>query len=293
MANATIENVSDTAFWVAHYRGVETQRRDALFRDPLAAVLAGDRGRRIAEAMPRPFITSWVIAVRTRIIDEFIQTAVARGVDTILNLGAGLDTRPYRIELPASLRWIEADYPAMIDYKAELLVHEVPRFKLTRTKADLANSAERRDVIRSANAQATKMLVLTEGVVPYLSSDDVGALADDLRALDHAAYWIVDFFSRELLKQRERLLAGRLKNAPFKFDPDDWFGFFEQHGWRASDVRYLASESERFGRRIELPALGKLIMAAQWLFNSKERRAHSRQSAGYALLEPREFSSSG
>src|SRR5262249_23317383 len=48
-----IRNVSDTARWAAHYRALETERRDALFRDPLAARLAGERGRAIAKAMPR------------------------------------------------------------------------------------------------------------------------------------------------------------------------------------------------------------------------------------------------
>jgi methyltransferase (TIGR00027 family) len=287
VANATVENVSDTAFWVAHYRGVETQRTDALFRDPLAAVLAGDRGKRIAEAMPRPFITAWVIAVRTRIIDEFIRRAVENGVDTVLNLGAGLDTRPYRMDLPPTVNWIEADYMAMIDYKDGLLARETPHFRLTRVKADLANPTERHEVLRNANAQARKMLILTEGVVPYLANEDVGALADDLRALDHAAYWIVDFFSPELLKQREKWVGKRLKNAPFKFNPSDWFGFFDQHGWKSSDIRYLSDESQKFGRRIKLPLLGMLIIGTQWLFNSAERRAQSRRNAGYALLEPR------
>jgi len=287
VANAIVENVSDTAFWVAHYRGVETERPDALFRDPLAAVLAGERGRKIAESMPRPFITAWFISVRTRIIDEFIQSAVEKGVDTVLNLGAGLDTRPYRMDLPPTLNWIEADYAAMIDYKDSSLPRETPRFKLTRVKADLANPTERREVLRSANAQARKLLILTEGVVPYLSNEDVGALADDLRALDHAAYWIVDFFSQELLKQREKWVARRMENAPFKFNPGDWLGFFEQHGWKSSDIRYLSSESERFGRRIKLPLLGMLIIGTQWLFSSAERRAQSKQNTGYVLLEPR------
>lgn len=287
MANALVENVSDTAFWVAHYRGVETERPDALFRDPLATVLSGERGKRIAEAMPRPFITAWVISVRTRIIDEFIRGAIANGVDTVLNLGAGLDTRPYRMDLPPTLNWIEDDYAAMIDYKESLLARETPRFKLARVKADLAKPAERREVLRSANAQSRKMLILTEGVIPYLTNEDVGALADELRALDHAAYWIVDFFSPELLKQREKWLAARLKHAPFKFNPGDWFGFFEQHGWKSRDVRYLGDEGDKLGRRIKLPLLGMLIIGSQWLFSSAERRAQAKRNAGYILLEPR------
>jgi methyltransferase (TIGR00027 family) len=286
MANTTIENVSDTAFWVAHYRGVESQRSDPLFRDPLAAVLAGERGRRIAEAMPRPFITSWLIAVRTRIIDEFIETAVTNGVDTVLNLGAGLDTRPYRLALPPAFNWIEADYAAMIDYKNAMLALETPRFKLTRVSADFANPNERREVLRNANAHAGKLLILTEGVVPYLTNDDVASLADELHALDRAAFWIVDYFSPELLQQRERMMAGRMKNAPFRFHPPDWFAFFKQHGWQPSDVRYLMAEGERLGRPIAMPLIGKLLTALRWLTSSTERLSMSRRNAGYILLEP-------
>ena len=187
MTNVTIENVSDTAFWVAHYRGIEGKQKSPLFEDPLAAVLAGERGRRIAESMPRPFITAWVISVRTRLIDDLIRGCLARGVDTVLNLGAGLDTRAYRMDLPSTLQWIEADYPAMIEYKERLLAKETPRFQLTRVKCDLANDAERRALLANANAKSGKMLVLTEGVIPYLTNDQVGTLADDLRVLDHAA----------------------------------------------------------------------------------------------------------
>ncbi len=117
MAAPLIENVSDTAFWVAHHRGLEGNRPDALFRDPLALRLAGERGRQIAQSMPHGPMTGWVMAIRTCIIDDYVSAAVADGADTVLNLGAGLDTRPYRMELPTSLTWIEVDYPAVIDFK--------------------------------------------------------------------------------------------------------------------------------------------------------------------------------
>lgn len=286
MTNAVIENVSDTAFWVAHYRSIETERDDALFRDPLAGVLAGHRGKSIAEAMPRGFMTSWVIAIRTRIIDDFIRDAVAQGVDTILNLGAGLDTRPYRMDLPSSFQWIEADYPHVIAYKEERLAGETPRFKLTRVKCDLADDDARRQLFAATNAQAGKLLVLTEGVVPYLSAEQAGALAEDLRNLDRAAGWIVDFFSPELIKTRERMMAGRLKNAPFRFQPADWFGFFEARGWRTDELRYLGEEGDRLGRPIEMPLLGKAMVIIQLFFMSKARRERFRKAAGYAMLKP-------
>src|SRR5579862_3429503 len=136
-----IENVSDTAFWIAYHRAVETERADALFRDPWASKLAGDRGPKIARGMPWSFATGWMVAIRTRIIDDYIKAAVAEGADVILNLGAGLDTRPFRMDLPKTLLWIEADYPDLIAFKEKQLADETPSCQLERAKIDLANIA--------------------------------------------------------------------------------------------------------------------------------------------------------
>ena len=53
MSTSPISNVSDTARWVAVYRARESARPDALFHDPYAELLAGERGRAIAAFMPR------------------------------------------------------------------------------------------------------------------------------------------------------------------------------------------------------------------------------------------------
>lgn len=286
MAPALIEDVSDTAFWIAHHRSVETERPDALFRDPLARHLAGEHGQTIANAMPRPSITAWAIVMRTCIIDDFIRRAISEGADAVLNLGAGLDTRPYRMDLPPSLTWIEADYPKVIEYKEERLLRETPRCRLNRIKCDLADATARRKLLAEADANAKKLLILTEGLVPYLTNEDVATLARDLRNLDHAQYWLVDYFSPKLLKQRQRWVGNRMQNAPFKFAPADWFGFFEDHGWKRREVRYLLDEAHRHKRRIDLPLIAKLITGARQTLMTKAQRDAAQKFAGYILLGP-------
>lgn len=106
MNDTPIAHVTDTAFWVATYRANESARPDALFHDPLAGKLAAARGRDIADRIADGQQVAWVVVLRTCIIDDYIREAIAAGCDTILNLGAGLDTRPYRLELPPSLRWV-------------------------------------------------------------------------------------------------------------------------------------------------------------------------------------------
>jgi methyltransferase (TIGR00027 family) len=283
---ALIENVSDTAFWIAHHRSVETERPDALFRDPLAGRLAGEHGRKIADAMPWPSITAWAIVMRTCIIDDFLRFAIREGVDTVLNLGAGLDTRPYRLDLPPSMTWIEADYPHVIEYKEERLSSETPQCRLTRIECDLADVAARRNLLAETNARAKKLLILTEGLVPYWTNEDVAALAADLRKLDSAKYWLVDYFSPELIKRRQLQMGSRLRNAPFKFAPADWFGFFEDHGWKPREVRYLLDEAQRHKRWIDLPLFAKVITVARRALMTRQQREAAQRFAGYILLEP-------
>jgi len=193
MGEPPINHVADTAFWVATYRANESARPDALFHDPLAARLADGRGRGIAAGIADGHEVAWVVVIRTCIIDDFIREAVAGGCDTILNLGAGLDTRPYRLELPPSLRWIEVDFPATIDFKNERLRDEKPRCQLERRAVDLGDAVARRALLDDVNARSQKVFVLTEGVVGYLTNDAVAALASDLAAQPRIAYWLVEY----------------------------------------------------------------------------------------------------
>jgi len=282
-----IADVSDTAYWIAWHRALESERADAVFRDPYAARLAGERGKTISEAMPTSTIVAWTVVLRTRIIDDFIAFALEQGIDTILNLGAGLDARPYRMALPASLHWVEADYPHLIEYKENCLRAETPHCRLERVKIDLADDPARRGLLQRVDGQAGGTLVLTEGVIPYLTSEAVASLAQDLRAMRRTRYWILDYFSAMAQQYRQRKRINRaMQNAPFRFNPGDWFGFFGNHGWKLRDVRYFPEEGQRLGRPIPLPRRVKFIIAMTRLFTPRQRLEAMRRFAGYCLLEP-------
>src|SRR5678815_1669336 len=122
-----IRDSSDTALWVAVYRAMESERPDAVFVDPFARRLAGERGQQIVDAMPRGRSMAWPMIVRTAVMDEIILRCVEQGARTVLNLAAGLDARPYRLPLPASLRWLHVDLPDMVEYFRERMAGETPR----------------------------------------------------------------------------------------------------------------------------------------------------------------------
>ena len=75
-ASDTIQHVSDTARWVALYRAMESERPDALFHDPYARRLAGPRGERIVDTMPKGRSWAWPMIVRTAVMDELILRAI-------------------------------------------------------------------------------------------------------------------------------------------------------------------------------------------------------------------------
>jgi methyltransferase (TIGR00027 family) len=290
MPDTPIEDVADTAFLVAMERAMEGDRPDALFHDPLSAKLAGERGRRIVDSLgAHAVVSTWTLAIRTIIIDTYIQEAMAQGVTQIVNLGAGLDTRPYRMDLPPSLQWVEVDIPKIIDLKERTLVSETPRCRLERIRLDLADRPVRARLFADLNARAPKTLVITEGVIPYLTQDEVGSLADDLRAQEHFALWIVDYFSPLTLKYRQRrAIKERMVNAPWRFDPPDWFGFLGEHRWKIKEIRYLLEEGKRRGRpppmRFAMRVF-RLVSLLRSLFSSSKVRTKLKQFAGYAVLE--------
>ena len=283
MTDTPIRDVSDTAYWIAHHRANESERPDALFSDPLARRLAGDLGARIAHGLPAQRFIAWNVAVRTRIIDDFLARAIVQGADTVLNLGAGLDTRPYRMPLPAALRWVEADQAHIMAYKKEKLAGEQPHCQLDSVSLDLSDPEARRRMLAEVNSRSGKLLVLTEGLMPYLSEDEGSALARDLRALDHARWWIVDYVSRQALAYRERGgMAKKMQNAPFRFDPDDWEDFFRSRGWECRDMRFMPVEGERLGRPFPVPGIMRWVMR---LAPEAKKKAF-RELMGYALMEP-------
>jgi methyltransferase (TIGR00027 family) len=244
-----VSNVSDTARWVAVYRAWESARPDALFHDPFAKSLAGERGQAIATLMPAQARSGWPMIARTKLIDDLIQGAIAEGCDCVINLAAGLDTRPYRLELPPSLRWIEADLPALIEEKDRLLADARPRCHLRRLKVDLTEIATRALALQDAvTPPATQALVITEGLLAYLDDAQVCALSEDLAAVPGIRRWILDIGSPAILEMMRKRMGTHFLNAPLKFAPPNGVAFFEALGWRVAEVHSIFHAAVRFRR---------------------------------------------
>jgi len=283
-----IRNVSDTAHWVAMYRAMETDRRDALFRDPYARRLAGPRGEAIVRTLPRARAMAWAMIVRTAVMDEIILRAVNRdGVRTVANLAAGLDARPWRLDLPMKLTWLDVDLPDIQQYKRDALQGEKPQCQLEWVPADLANADARRSVLAKVASSPGPALVVTEGLLIYLEREQVMALATDLAATPNLRWWLIDIASPGLLKMMGRTWGkGVSQSAPFKFAPEEDTAFFEPAGWKEVEYRSMFEESLRLKRTMRFARFWKVVGRIMTVFNPRKREEFKRFS-GIVLMERR------
>jgi methyltransferase (TIGR00027 family) len=245
-----VRNISDTARWVAYFRARETQRTNALFRDPFAERLAGERGFQIANTLPHGNKHEWAWVARTYLFDRFVSREIQEGADLVVNLAAGLDARPYRMELPAALQWVEVDLPEILSYKQEMLESEKPKCRLDRISLDLSNGTGRRALFEELNRRTTNIAVMSEGLLIYFTADEVASLARDIALGEHFQSWVVDLASPGQLKLMQRTSGKELSEAgaAFKFGPSEGANFFGSHGWVPKDVQGFLKTAAELGR---------------------------------------------
>ena len=245
-----IRNISDTALWVAMYRAWESERDDAVFRDPFARRLAGKRGDEIMSTMKHANKHAWSYTARTYNVDSFVKEEIERGADMVIDLAAGLDARPYRMKLPSSLRWIEIDLPPLFQYKEEILKSEKPACKLERIPLDLADVAGRKRVFEQLGRETKHAMVISEGLIVYLTADEVCSLARDLAAQPSFQRWATDLVSPRLLTMLQKQVGTSLAQAgsPLKFGPEKGPAYFQDCGWKPIEVRSMLQTAAKLNR---------------------------------------------
>lgn len=257
-AEPLIRNISDTALWVAMYRAWETEQPNPVFRDPYARRLAGARGEEIMAQIKVAHRHAWSYTARTYNIDAFLIKEIANGADMVIDLAAGLDTRPYRMDLPSSLQWIEIDLPELLTYKEQILKGEKPVCRLERIPFDLADAGARRALFEELGRAAKRAVIISEGLIVYLTASEVASLARDLAAPPSFQRWATDLVSPRLLAMLQKQVGSQLgqAGAPLKFAPDQGPAFFTEYGWTPIDVRSALQSAAALKR---LPLLFRLF----------------------------------
>ena len=249
-----IQHVSDTAWLVAALRVAESERDDALFKDPYARMLLGDRGDKILENMVSGIDMSWFMAVRTAVIDEIVRRIVGeQKIDCVVNLACGLDTRSYRLRLPEGVTWFDVDFGDVMEHRARNLKDVESSCTVIPISVDLSDDLARRKILSEATKVGNKILVITEGLLPYLSEQTVINLAKDL--LDHSEvrYWLTDYYGASVWDQSREHFLDKLKQANISvlFFPKSGKNFFPDNGWGFIETRSFKDEAQRLKRTPE------------------------------------------
>ena len=246
-----IECVSDTAFVTAFCRVLESERPDGHFRDPYARTLAGSRGEQLLYQLPGWEFTVSGCTVRTHILDSCILEVIREdAIDTVVNLGAGLDMRPFRLPLPRSLVWIEVDKPGVLDYKATKLAACRSACALQYAPLNAADAVARRALLSRIADSASRVLVITEGLLVYFTPEDVALLARDLHSWINVRWWLSDLVSPTAFQMMRKLFANTQSASDLRlhFAPEDGPAFFSQHGWETEKCRSCTEEGQRLDR---------------------------------------------
>jgi methyltransferase (TIGR00027 family) len=246
-----------TAEWIAAVRARESQRVDRLFDDPYAEKLAGPAG---FEAMRRSEAASGgenpVIPVRVRWCDDTVSALVAGGAEQVVLLGAGLDTRPYRLDLPEELHWYEVDRPAGFGAKAGVLAGEKPRCHRYEVAADVTGPWL--PALRAAGFDAGRVTAwLAEGLFFYLAGPDIAELLRQAASASPAgSAFVADVMSATGLDSPAmrpyREWCAR-QGVPPPFGSDDPAGLFAANGWPPERIVAAGGPDANYGRLAPRP----------------------------------------
>ena len=181
---------SSTAAYMALFRAVESARPEEgrLFTDPLAKSLLPTSLRLVADLAGLPVIGRAVPAildlgwprtrssgvVRTRLIDTMVQEALNDGAAQLVLLGAGYDSRAYRLPLAREVTVFEVDHPATQRAKrARLGVSgtSVAHVRFVGVDFELENIADR--LADAGFDERARSILVWEGVISYLSESAV------------------------------------------------------------------------------------------------------------------------
>lgn len=263
---------SRTALRVAAHRAAHQILENAvIFSDPLALQILGADGTSATE-ISRDARMRLFVAARSRIAEDALAEAVARGVRQLVVLGAGLDTFAYRNPFKC-LRVFEVDYPATQAWKHERLTQAgiaVPdSLVFVPIDFERENLADRLDVRGFDRKEQSFFTWL--GVVPYLKKEAIWPTLEFIGGLPGGAHLVLDYpdppdtLSPELRAYHEEVAA----RAAGIGEP--WVTFFEPEE--------LHARLRAFGL-IPIEDLGPREMAARFM---PSRVASSPERGGHIL----------
>jgi methyltransferase (TIGR00027 family) len=117
---------------------------------------------------------------RTRYIDDAVLRAVVEEFDAVVNLGAGVDTRAFRIPGIEELRYFEMDLPELINAKKKYIERNTPGLpaNVSLVPIDFDSQDIGETLQKAGYAQSSRTLFIWEGVTQYITRDAINAVLE-------------------------------------------------------------------------------------------------------------------
>jgi len=239
---APMPAVSYTAQWMAAARALETERDDALYRDPLARALAEPDGFRLIDRYQGGGLLPF-ISIRTRYLDDAIGAVLGEGkVEQVVLIAAGMDTRAFRLDWPAGVGVYEVDHGPLIAEKRRRLdaLGAVPRADRREVPADLTG-AWLPDLERAGFDRTKPTLWVAEALTFFLTEAQAGELLELLASASAPGSTLAfDILGRALLRSpfsKPFLDTLAADGTPWIFGSDEPEVFVPAHGWTITDLK--------------------------------------------------------
>ncbi|MDO6429132.1 SAM-dependent methyltransferase [Flavitalea sp. BT771] len=235
---------SKTAQYMALYRAMETRRpkNRRLFTDPYAIHFLDFSLRlacRAAVFPPAEHLLYRCIQrripgalasglARTCLIDEWLETTVSRGIQQLIILGAGFDTRSLRLDYLRALPVIEIDHPDTARRKLQVLEHHAPTLPgNTRYLSIDFDRQSLEDLFRQQHVDlSVPTTLIWEGVTNYLRKEAVDAVFGLAAQLPKGSFIIFTYVDRKVLEDPAAFFgAERLLNDLAAIEERWTFGF--------------------------------------------------------------------
>lgn len=220
--------VSNTAFYCCGVRMLDAEQKNPVCGDEYAHLFMNEQGKSVFEAFKKFKGPNASNTCRHRIIDDMICDELMRNPDLLIVLiGAGFDTRAYRID---GGKWIEIDEQPVIEYKNSCLPEEKCMNFLRRIPVDF--SVDSMDQILAPYTKHKQVLFVIEGVFMYLDEKQINVLLDSLKRVFPKHKLVCDLMTKQFFDKYARRFHENITRLGTSFtlmnDPVD---IFLQHGY--------------------------------------------------------------
>ncbi|MFB7898218.1 class I SAM-dependent methyltransferase [Streptomyces xiamenensis] len=280
-----------TALLVAAARAIETHRHDSLAQDRYAehfvraAPACAQWPVRIEQATDGDANPLWgrfarYFGLRTRVLDDFLLTSVGTGATQVVLLGAGLDTRAYRLTWPSDGVVFEIDRAGVLAFKHQVLADLVATPKVKRVPVPVDLREDWVTALTGAGFDPTAPSVwLAEGLLFYLPSAAETYLIDTVDQLTTggSALAFEAKVEKHLLQYRDSATYTATREQIgidllqlFNKDPrPDSTGDLRAKGWSAR--MHTPFEFTQQHGRGPLPEANDALEGNRWVFAHKPR----------------------